>query len=103
MRRAERAAQRRRGEQARARAGEPARGGDLDARDGALRERHREAAEALGDGQERLERAALVLGHEREVERVRDGLAAERGHDLLGDDDAGAILRLARSSRRGAA
>ena len=62
-------------------------------------ERHGEPAEALGDGQEGLQHAALVLGHEREVERVRDGLPAERGHDLLGDDDAGAILRLVRRAR----
>ena len=100
MRRAERAAQRGRGEQARARVRETARGRDLDARDGALRERHREPPEPLGDRQERLEHAALVLGHERQVERVRDGQAAERGHDLLGDDDAGAILRLVRRARQ---
>ena len=59
-------------------------------------ERHGEPPEPLGDRQERLEHAALVLGHERQVERVRDGQPAERRHDLLGDDDAGAILRLVR-------
>ena len=99
VRRAERAAQRGRGEQARAGAREAPRRGDLDARDGPLRERHREPAEALGDRQERLQHAALVLGHERQVERVRDRGPRERGHDLLGDDDAGAILRLARRAR----
>ena len=63
-------------------------------------ERHREAAEPLGHRQERLEHAPLVLGHERQVERVRDGQPAERRHDLLGDHDAGAILRLARRARQ---
>ena len=46
--------------------------------------------------QERLEHAPLVLGHEREVERVRDGPPGERRHDLLGDDDARAVLGLDR-------
>ena len=40
---------------------------------------------------------------DRDVDGVRDDAAVERGGDLLGDDHARAVLRLARSRRRGAA
>ncbi len=64
----------------------------------AARELHREAAELRGERDVRAEHLEVLRADRRDVHRVRDEAAVERGGDLLGDDDAGAVLRL---SRRG--
>ena len=57
-------------------------------------ELEREAAEARRERQERAEHLEILAADRRDVHRVRDDPALERGRDLLGDDHAGAVLRL---------
>ena len=60
---------------------------------------HREPAELRRERDERAEHLELALVDDRDVDRRPNGLAVERRRDLLGDDDAGAILRLGRRAR----
>ena len=88
------AVQRGDGEQARVVLGERPVRGDGDAlRPGAL-ELDREPAELGGERDERAEHLQVGGVDDRDVDRVRDEAALERGDDLLGDDHAGAVLRL---------
>ena len=59
----------------------------------------REPAELGGERDVRTEQLEILGADDRNVDRVRDEAAVERGDDLLGDDQAGAILRLV--GRRG--
>ena len=65
-----------------------------DARRPRARERHRQARQLRGEGDERAEHLELAWVDDRDVHRRTDDLAGERGCDLLGDDDACTILRL---------
>ena len=60
----------------------------------ARRELHREPAELGGERDVRPERLEVLRADHRDVDRVRHEPALERGHDLLGHDHAGAVLRL---------
>ncbi len=73
----------------------------LDAR--ALGERGGEAAEALHERQVRAEHLHVLRADGGDVDRGRDDAAGERGDDLLGGLDAGAVLRLGGARRPGAA
>ena len=59
-------------------------------------ERHRQATERRSERDERAEQLQLARVDDRDVHGVSHELAVERGRDLLGDDDAGPILRLGR-------
>ena len=54
----------------------------------------REPAELGGERDVRAEQLEILGADDRDVDRVRDEPAVERGDDLLRDDHAGAILRL---------
>ena len=58
------------------------------------RELHRDASELRGERDERPEHLEVGLVDDRDVDGVRDDAAVESGDDLLGDDDARAVLRL---------
>ena len=88
------AVQRGRGQQARVVAGERAVVGERDRLDAALGELHRQAAELRGERDERAEHLEVLGADRRDVDRVRDDRALERGGDLLGDDHASPVLRL---------
>ena len=60
----------------------------------AARERHREPRQLRGERDERAQHLELPRIDDRDVHRRAHDLAGERGRDLLGDDDAGTILRL---------
>ena len=60
----------------------------------AVGELHREAAELRGERDVRAERLELLRADHGDVHRVRHEPAVERRGDLLGDDHAGAVLRL---------
>ena len=81
-------------EQARVVVGDPAVELDLDPVDGAVAESLGEPAELLAQGHERCQRLHLLRAHSGDVDRVRDHPARERGADLLGGDDPGAVLGL---------
>jgi hypothetical protein len=63
------------------------------------RERDGDAAEQRGERDERAEDLEVGLVDDGDVDRVRDEAPVERGDDLLGDDQAGAVLRLVRRCR----
>ncbi len=63
------------------------------------RQLHREASELRGERDVRAEHLEVLGADRRDVHRVRDEPALERGRDLLGDDDACTVLRLARRRR----
>ena len=94
----ERSVQRGDGEQPRVVLGERPVHRDRDARRPRARERHREPRELRGEGDERAEHLELARVDDGDVDRRADDLARERRRDLLGDDDAGPILRLGRRS-----
>ena len=94
----ERAVQRGDGEEPRVVLGERAVHGDGDARRPRARERHREPRQLRRQGDERAEHLELARVDHGDVHRRSDDLAGERRRDLLGDDDAGPILRLGRRS-----
>ena len=81
-------------EQARVVLGDPAVELDLDPVDRAVAEALSEPAELLAQRHERRQRLHRLGPHGGDVDGVGDDAAGERGADLLGGDDAGAILRL---------
>ena len=60
----------------------------------ALREPHREPPELLGERQERRQRLHLLGADRGDVDGGRDSAAGQRGDDLLGALEAGAVGRL---------
>ena len=88
------AVQRGDGEQARVVVGEAAVRGEHDLVGLPSGELHREAAELRRERDVRAERLEVLRADHRDVDRVRHEAALERRDDLLGDDHAGAILRL---------
>ena len=88
------AVQRGDGEQPRVVLGERAVRGDGDPLRPAALELDREPAELRGERDERPEHLEVGGVDDRDVDRVRDEAALERGDDLLGDDHARAVLRL---------
>ncbi len=76
------------------RAGELAEVDEVEPRRPAARELAGERGEVGGERQERSERLEVLRRDGRHVDGVRDEPALERGRDLLGDDHAGAVLRL---------
>ena len=70
--------------------------GDGEAGGPAAGERHRQAAERRSERHERAEQLQLARVDHRDVHCVSHELPVERRRDLLGDDDAGPILRLRR-------
>ena len=68
--------------------------GDRDAVRRSGREPDRDPPELRGERDERAEHLEVGLVDDGDVDRVRDDRAVERGHHLLGDDHARAVLRL---------
>ena len=79
--------------------GEPAEDLDLDPLDRTAAEALGEAPELLAERHERRQRLHGLRADRRDVDRIGDDAAGQRGDDLLGGDDPGAILGL---RRRGA-
>ena len=61
---------------------------------------HRDPAEQRRERDERPQHLEVGLIDDRDVHRVRDDPAVERGDDLLGDDDARPVLRLVGGGRQ---
>ena len=68
--------------------------GDHDLLGRTVRKLHRDAAEPRRERHVRPEHLEVVGADHRDVDGVRDQAALERRGDLLGDDHAGAVLRL---------
>ena len=76
--------------------GKPAPCFDLDSLDRAVAQPGREAPELLGERDEGRERLHRLRADGRDVDRVGDDPAGQRGPHLLRGDHAGAVLRLRR-------
>ena len=74
--------------------GDPAVEGERDPARMAAGELDREPAELGGERDVRAEHLEILGADDRDVDGVRDEAAVERGDDLLGDDQAGAVLGL---------
>ena len=76
--------------------GEPAQVSELDAHGPPLGELHREPPQRRRERDRRAEHLQVLLPDRRDVDGVRDEPALERRGDLLGHDQARAVLRLLR-------